>query len=1044
MKTMVTNAGFFNGLVFGFDVGTASIGWAARKGSKFLDVGVLICPEDTSDLSKRRDLRRQRRTLRSRNYRRAWLADELVKLGLPKPTTNQFNDPVTFRLRALAGEKLTATELHVALTHLFRRRGYSPVPWANVEAGRKETDNDKQEGQIKTAVAEIRDKMTAQGCEHPCQFLEHSRTQAGKSPTASWGRKIYWPRDLLEKEFRAIATAQSKHFPKLVEKMDWLLFGDTREVKGHHVFFKNSEARNPGVLGMRWPRFENRGPALDSLRPVDEEGRPLHVVRKDKQAFAKAQWELAVMNFRVVSRNTGSIVAPDAKSVSRLREMWESSRRKKVRGVTPAASDLPSHVEIKLSLLQKWEQEFGTQYKLIEGQQPLTPQTGAGRARYASPTLDYIRKTLAEGGQFNPPQPILRRPGETAERALNRYIADIKHPLVRHRLVLFRRQLVELTARFGEPDMIVLEAVRSLALSQTKKREHIQRIKENRDERAGIREDLASRGASTSRNAILRYRLWKEAGSNCPFCCQKITQQQLLHHEADIEHLVPRSIVDCSEYYNLTVGHLECNRNRKGDRTPYAAFHQQADHWAMLKDNAEKCFKGRKLEIFLSDKAEELIEQKADLQHTAYIARIIRHIALVQLGWLGDDGRDPTPEKQNPALRFQVTNGQLTSRLRKAWGLNQILHPLPAGKRWEDLSVPEQMQMQEKNRGDLRHHSLDAMVIACTLPWLAHRTHGAKDEQGRHGWWTQDEKQRSKAANPIFPREGQMRDATREWVDKVIVRHHVSRSNHQRAYATTIYGKRGKDTYVAREVFTTLTPKNLRNIWPPEFAAYAEAAWLRYVEESPDIEAELKKVKGCLTEAFTRKLCFSHYQKWKADGAPNFCWPNAIKIPIRNVKLISVKDDTAVTPFAPGTHGYVKRTGFKEVRVHLAEDGKSFVPVFVPYWKGDKPLIEFPIQNDAAPVVVIRKGMVVTTSKPFSSGYPPGNYRVLEIAQTQAKLLPPHVANKEEAVVAFGIKKSGIKPYWADFIRALGYELPHPPSSQPPPAGAGETRPASH
>ena len=36
---------FFNGLVFGFDVGTASIGWAVRKGPKFLDVGVLICPE---------------------------------------------------------------------------------------------------------------------------------------------------------------------------------------------------------------------------------------------------------------------------------------------------------------------------------------------------------------------------------------------------------------------------------------------------------------------------------------------------------------------------------------------------------------------------------------------------------------------------------------------------------------------------------------------------------------------------------------------------------------------------------------------------------------------------------------------------------------------------------------------------------------------------------------------------------------------------------------------------------------------------------------
>ena len=45
---------FLNGLVFGFDVGTGSIGEAVRKGEDFKDVGVLICPEDTSDLSGRR------------------------------------------------------------------------------------------------------------------------------------------------------------------------------------------------------------------------------------------------------------------------------------------------------------------------------------------------------------------------------------------------------------------------------------------------------------------------------------------------------------------------------------------------------------------------------------------------------------------------------------------------------------------------------------------------------------------------------------------------------------------------------------------------------------------------------------------------------------------------------------------------------------------------------------------------------------------------------------------------------------------------------
>ena len=93
---------FFSGLVFGFDVGTGSIGYSVRRGAEFLDVGVLICDSEGSDLSKRRDLRRQRRTLRSKKYRRQWFAKELTKLGLFKPT-KALHDPISLRLRALSG-----------------------------------------------------------------------------------------------------------------------------------------------------------------------------------------------------------------------------------------------------------------------------------------------------------------------------------------------------------------------------------------------------------------------------------------------------------------------------------------------------------------------------------------------------------------------------------------------------------------------------------------------------------------------------------------------------------------------------------------------------------------------------------------------------------------------------------------------------------------------------------------------------------------------------------------------------------------------------
>ena len=1005
---------FVSGLVFGFDVGTGSIGYAVRRGATFLDVGVLICDSEGSDLSKRRDLRRQRRTLRSKKFRRQWFAGELVRLGLPKPARH-LDDPISLRLRALQGEALSPEELHAALTHLFKRRGYSKVPWDNTERVTKAPKVDDDEGVIIEKVKAIQAEL---GDKHPCQWLAERRAAVGASPTENWARKIYWPRDVLQREFTAIVAAQQTHFPQLAEKADWLLFGSSRPKskngQTYHVYFKSTEARNPGVLGLRWPRFDNRGPALDAWQPVDDQGRPLHVVRKNKEAFTKAQWELALMNFRVQDASTRQKRDPQVdfpEFVEQLRNEW--SKKEKV----------------TLARLKKLAEPFKDKFLLLEDQKPLTPDTGSGRARYSSPTLERIRSEVEAGRRADPPQPVLRRAGETADQALNRYLADIKHPLVRHRLVLFRGLLQQLVSRHGPPDMLVLEAVRSLALGQAKKNELSQRNEKFRQQREQAREQLSANHESYSRKAIQRYRLWQEAKARCPFCLHPIARTDL-GQSADIEHLVPRSIVDCNEIYNLTVAHLKCNRELKGDRTPLHAFGHTAD-WHALKANAEFCFTGRKLEIFLSPNAEDLIEQKADLQHTAYIARVIRHVSLVQLGWLSDAGRDPTPEKQNPALKFQVTNGQLTSRLRRAWGLNQILHPLPPGRRWDELTAEEQQQFTEKNRGDLRHHALDAMVIACTLPWLAHRTHGAVDSLGRHGWWTQDEKQRSKAANRIYPAPGQMHEVVQQELAKVVVRHHVSRSNHQQSYATTLYAKKAPDTYVARETFTSLTPKNLSSIWPESFAAYCVAAWQTYSCGAPDLPGELKRTKGNLPESFTTKLCFSHFQKWRQSGCPEFAWPKEIKIPIRSVRLISVKDDTAVAPFSPGTHAFVKRKTYKEVRIHISADGKKFVPALVPYWKHDKSVCNEAINADLGIVAIIKKGQVVQLKKALPAGYQPGRYIVTDFGQVQVVILPDYMADNEDARIGFGLPKTGIKPRWHDFISCLGYELPHPPPLKP-------------
>jgi len=64
---------------------------------------------------------------------------------------------------------------------------------------------------------------------------------------------------VLQKEFEAIVKAQAKNFPQARGETDWLFDGDSQsKKKGEANFpclFQDQPKRNPGVLGLRWPRL---------------------------------------------------------------------------------------------------------------------------------------------------------------------------------------------------------------------------------------------------------------------------------------------------------------------------------------------------------------------------------------------------------------------------------------------------------------------------------------------------------------------------------------------------------------------------------------------------------------------------------------------------------------------------------------------------------------------------------------------------------------------------------------------------------------------
>lgn len=612
---------FLAGLVFGFDVGTGSIGYAVRRGSTFLDVGVLICDSKGSDLSNRRNLRRQRRTLRSRKARRKWFADELLKLGLPRPEQPP-HDPISLRVRALNGEALKPEELHAALTHLCKRRGYSRVPWAKAEAVRKNGEKAKQEdSDTQNAITELEREMKSKGCKFPCQLLDLRRKEVGEMPKTKWGRNFPWGRQMLESEFRAITEAQKDHFPELAKNVEVLLHRNTHEIKREldgkkqtfHVFFKTNIKQKPGVLGIRWPKFENRGPGLDALEPFRKDPRtgawlPQHALRRDKLLFKEWQLEVALKNFRVKQRLITSgrskkekfeLIPPPPPALEALRKLWNERGHLWAEDLREWAKNHEGQFELRdpdfnltprndcsgrarfskhgMAAIRKvitearekhdaayvaWEQKFkhknpkANEEDIANGYARFLTQLASGSALKESPADNSYTRTVA-------PPPVLVLPGETSEDAFQRYLNSIRDPQVRHRIELFGRELrrlMKLHSQNQAPDFIIIEMARDLMMNQEQKDAKEAKDRERRDERDKAAQILRDMGYAPDSDNIKKFLLAQEAGWRCPFTLQpfcqsdfsKLTITQLVQAENK-----PRFVKEASSVFGrLEVEHL--------------------------------------------------------------------------------------------------------------------------------------------------------------------------------------------------------------------------------------------------------------------------------------------------------------------------------------------------------------------------------------------------------------------------------------------------------------------------------------------------------
>ena len=264
-------------LVFGFDLGTNSIGWAVLKENasesptSIVDVGSRIfnraVEEKTSTPKnqKRRAARLARRVTQRRARRRRRLENYLISLGLLPPelrqnakreaVLNSLGDPYTLRARAL-DKPLSSYELGRTLLHLGMRRGFQSARRTllsdmegdpDVEAllaeleqesdegeGQAEKERQKEEGEFKAAITELNAQIRAAGKRTLGEYL------AGL-PVTERKRNRRTGRDMIRHELDSILAEQAPHHPVLADAV--------REEITHIVFFQRPLRWNAETIG---------------------------------------------------------------------------------------------------------------------------------------------------------------------------------------------------------------------------------------------------------------------------------------------------------------------------------------------------------------------------------------------------------------------------------------------------------------------------------------------------------------------------------------------------------------------------------------------------------------------------------------------------------------------------------------------------------------------------------------------------------------------------------------------------------------------------
>lgn len=291
-------------ITLAFDVGYASIGWAAlRQGEtrlpEVLGSGVVTFPANDCLASQRRTFRRQRRHIRATKRRIQRMEQLLVHLGVmdqdeivaKHAQAGGHSAPWLMAAQVLRHDRLLAwPELWDLLRWYAHNRGYDGNRrWSG--SGEADADDDTQkEENAKRLMQELGTRTMA---ETFCRFLDVDTEGKGRTSSQKRfkGLNAAFPRRVVEGEVRAILESHVGKLPCLDKTFVETLMTDGRLLPC--PAYKLPKRYQDGLLfGQSVPRFDNR---IITVCPISG-GK---VCSKNSAEFLRFRWCMLLANVRI-------------------------------------------------------------------------------------------------------------------------------------------------------------------------------------------------------------------------------------------------------------------------------------------------------------------------------------------------------------------------------------------------------------------------------------------------------------------------------------------------------------------------------------------------------------------------------------------------------------------------------------------------------------------------------------------------------------------------------------------------------------------------